>query len=186
MITEIFGENCSRAKVFDLLLSHPNTEYTKTDIAECSEIAKGTLNKFIGKLVEYEIIKPTRRIGNGQLYQINMDSTITQALNSFQNQLADIEFEKEMKECEEELEENIKIIRPFEEIVKKEHIKFTVNIKDTPYFRSIMKKSHEETVKNMVLKPPNYRPMMYNLGQTSSKGNRNLLSKNSTEIKMDV
>ncbi len=29
MITEILGENCVRAKVFDLLLSHPNTEYTK-------------------------------------------------------------------------------------------------------------------------------------------------------------
>ena len=91
MITEIFGENCKRAKVFDLLLSHPYSEYTRTDIKESTGIAMDTLNTFVGQLVEYEIIKPTKKYGNGQLYQINMDSPITQALNSFQNQLEDIE-----------------------------------------------------------------------------------------------
>ena len=116
MIAKLFGENCKRAKVFDLILSHPYSEYTKTDINEITGIARGTLNTFIDDLIEYEIIKPTKPIGNGQLYQLNMDSTITQALNSFQNQLADIEFEKEMKESGIETES----IRPFEEIVKKE------------------------------------------------------------------
>ena len=120
MLTEIFGTTCKRAKVFDLLLSHPYTEYTKTDIAECAEISRNTLDTFIDDLVEYGIINLTRRIGNGQLYQINMKSTITQALNSFQNQLADIEFEKEMEKYKEEENVDIKPIKPFEEIIKKE------------------------------------------------------------------
>ena len=120
MITEIFGENCIRAKVFDLLLSHPNTEYTKKDIADCSEISRSTLNNFIDKLVDYEIIIPTRRIGNGQLYKINLNSNITKALNSFQNQLADIEIEKEMRTYKEEIDESIEPIKPFEEIIKRQ------------------------------------------------------------------
>lgn len=120
MITEIFGAECKRAKVFDLLLSHPHMEYTKTDIAECAGISRMTLNKFIDKLVAYEIIKPTRRMRNAQLFQINMDSTITQALNSFQNQIADIEIEKMMKKYKEEVDETVKPIKPFEEIVKGE------------------------------------------------------------------
>lgn len=120
MITEIFGENCLRAKVFDLLLSHPNTEYTKKDIADCAYISRTTLNSFIDKLVDYEIIIPTRRIGNGQLYKINLNSSITKALNSFQNQLADIEIEKEMQTYKEEIDESIEPIKPFEEIIKRQ------------------------------------------------------------------
>ena len=57
---------------------------------------------------------------NAQLFQINMDSTITQALNSFQNQIADIEIEKMMKKYKEEVDETVKPIKPFEEIVKGE------------------------------------------------------------------
>ncbi len=123
MLSEIFGENCKRAKVFDLLLSHPYTEYTKTDIADCAEISRNTLDTFINDLLDYGIINKTRRIGNGQLYQINMKSTITQALNSFQNQLADIEFEKEMKTYKETVDEKINPIKPFEEIIKNEIVK---------------------------------------------------------------
>jgi predicted transcriptional regulator len=122
MIIEIFGENCIRAKVFDLLLSHPNTEYTITDMSECAEIARPTLYKFIDKLVEYGIVTHTRRIGPGKLYKINMDSSITQALNSFQNQLADIEIENEMRKYQKNLNPDTKPMKPFEEIVKNEMV----------------------------------------------------------------
>ena len=74
--------------MFDLFLSHPYSEYTKKDIADCAEISRGTLDTFIDKLVEIGILTITNNIGKFQLYQINMDSPITQALNSFQNQLA--------------------------------------------------------------------------------------------------
>lgn len=118
MITEIFGENCKRARVFDLLLSHPHSEYTKTDIAEYAEISRTTLDTFIDELVEKGILKTTNKIGNSQLYQINMDSTITQALNSFQNQLADIEIEKQLKIYEETNNVSLPVKKPFEEMAK--------------------------------------------------------------------
>lgn len=127
MITEIFGKNCIRAKVFDLLLSHPYTEYTKKDIAECAEISRATLNNFIDKLVDYGMMVPTRKIGNGQLYKINLESSIIQALNSFQNQLADIEIEKEMKRYKEEVDGSIEPSKPFEEIVRRQKTKTSSN-----------------------------------------------------------
>jgi hypothetical protein len=52
-----------------------------------------------------------------------MDSTITKALNSFQNQLADIEIEREMKAYKEEIDESIEPIKPFDEIIKRQIIK---------------------------------------------------------------
>ena len=87
MLTEFFG-NYPRIRVIDLLLSHPYTEYTKKDIAECSNVARGTLYEFFDELNKYKLIKPTRKIGNTQLYSIDMDSPAVKALNAFQNILA--------------------------------------------------------------------------------------------------
>jgi DNA-binding GntR family transcriptional regulator len=120
MITKIFGENCKRVGVIDLLLSHPHSEYTKKDISECAEISRTTLDTFIDELVEFELIEQTRSIGRGKLYRINLNSSITQALNSFQNQLADIEIEKQIIEYEKIHNTKIEIKKPFEEIVKTE------------------------------------------------------------------
>lgn len=186
MLTELFGENCIRAKVFDLLLSHPYTEYTKSDIAECAGISRTTLGKFIDKLVEYEIIKPTRQIGNGQLYQINMDSTITQALNSFQNQLADIELEKEMKIYKEEIDAEIGPIRPFEEIIKEEMVekerieKLEENI-STPasniFFNSTMDISNKPFNNIFEQSHATGAIITHNLGSVSSKKHPSMSTK---------
>lgn len=171
MITEIFGENCKRAKVFDLLLSHPYSEYTRTDIKEITGIAMDTLNSFISQLVEYGIIKPTRRYGNGQLYQINMGSPITQALNSFQNQLADIEFEKDMKEYQKNINPNIKPIKPFEEIVKKEIEKEYDAFEG--YLNSFIEKANEPIQQ---IGAETYEPVEYILAEASSSATSAILS----------
>lgn len=154
MITEIFGENCKRAKVFDLLLSHPHIEYTKSDIAELAKISRVTLDTFIDKLVDYGIIKATRKYRNSQLYQINMDSTITQALNSFQNQLADIEFEKEMIE-HQKVDPEIKPIKPFEEVVKQEMTTNEKSVDETGklgVIKLVRDVNHEITMPHSVVK----------------------------------
>lgn len=180
MLNEIFGENCKRAKVFDLLLSHPYTEYTKTDIALITGIARGTLDTFIEEIVGYGIIRPTRTIGNGQLYQINMESRITQALNSFQNQLADIEIEKEMERYRKDVNPEIKPIRPFEEIIKREKIK-TETTSDIDFDYSEFIKKITDSIQRIIEKPSEYEPTIYNLDETSSKINPNYLMKSSTK-----
>jgi predicted transcriptional regulator len=96
MLTEFFG-NYPRIRVIDLLLSHPYTEYTKIDIAECSDVARGTLYGFFEELTKYKLIKPTRKIGNTQLYSIDMDSQVVKALSAFQILLASKVIENELE-----------------------------------------------------------------------------------------
>ena len=111
MLTEFFG-NYPRIRVIDLLLSHPYTEYTKKDIAECANIARGTLYEFFDELNKYNLIKPTRKIGNTQLYSIDMDSPAVKALNAFQNILAATGIGDEVEEREkvEDIDELFKDI----------------------------------------------------------------------------
>jgi Fe2+ or Zn2+ uptake regulation protein len=101
LLTEIFG-SCPKVKVIDLLISNPWSEYTKTDIANYSGIARSTLYNFLGQLEEYGIIKPTKMVGRSQLYKVNMDSEITQLISAFQLSLADIEIGKQVKSSQKE------------------------------------------------------------------------------------
>lgn len=96
MLTEILGDY-PQVKVIDLLISHPFSEYSKKDLADGAGIARGTLYDFFPKLDEYHLIKPTRRLGNAQLYQANMESPAMQAISAFQLQLAEMEIEKQVK-----------------------------------------------------------------------------------------
>ena len=96
MLTEIFG-NCSKVKVIDLIISHPGTEYSKTDIAKLSGISRSTLYEFIEQLEEYGIIKATKKVGNIQLYELDTNSEITQLISAFQLSLADIEVDKQIE-----------------------------------------------------------------------------------------
>jgi len=80
----------------ELLLTHQNIEYTKEEIAECTEIYMDILDIFWAQLEKYKIIKPTRKMGNAQLYTANMDSEAMTALNRFQYELAEIEIEKQI------------------------------------------------------------------------------------------
>ncbi len=95
MLTDIFGET-PRVKVIDLFISHPGTEYTKTDIANYSKIARSTLYEFLEELEEYGLIKKSKKVGNAQLYTVNMGSEITKLISAFQLSLAEIEINKQV------------------------------------------------------------------------------------------
>lgn len=82
MLTEIFWAY-PQVKVIDLLLTHQNIEYTKEEIAECTENSRDILEVFWEQLEKYRIIKPTRKTGKTQLYTANMDSDAIQALKRF-------------------------------------------------------------------------------------------------------
>lgn len=95
MLTEIFWAY-PQVKVIDLLLTHQNIEYTKEEIAECTEISMNMLDIFWTQLEKYRIIKPTRKTGNAQLYTANMDSGAMLALKRFQYDLVEIEIEEQI------------------------------------------------------------------------------------------
>lgn len=96
MLTDIFGDY-PQVKVIKLLISHPHTEYTKTDIAECANISRATLYRFWDKLEKYNVVKEGRKIANSQLYSVNTESEVVKALDKFIQGLVDVEIEEQKR-----------------------------------------------------------------------------------------
>lgn len=102
-------------RVIEILITHPWSQYTKKDLSEASGISRSTLYTLLNKLETYQIIKPTRKIGNTQLYMLNQESNTTKAIMAFGKELSDIEIEKQkkiykqesMKLTDEELDEHL-------------------------------------------------------------------------------
>ena len=101
LLSEIMGDY-PQIRVIEILITHPWSEYTKKDLSEASGISRSTLYTLLDKLETYQIIKPTRRIGNTQLYMLNQESNTTRAIMTFQNELSNIETEKQKKTYKQE------------------------------------------------------------------------------------
>lgn len=104
LLTKYFG-NCPQTRVIDLLVSHPWSEFTKSEMAEGANIGRPTLYKFFNELLEDDLIEPVRKIGNTQLYKVNYNSPVIKAISECQRKLADIEAEKQVEIYEEEIDE---------------------------------------------------------------------------------
>jgi Fe2+ or Zn2+ uptake regulation protein len=96
MLTQIFGE-CSQVKLIDFLVAHPWSEFSKTELADGAQIARPTVYKLLGKLLEEKLIIETKKAGNIQLYQTNRKSQVIKYISSLQGLLADLEVEKQKK-----------------------------------------------------------------------------------------
>lgn len=96
MLNRVFGE-CSQVKLIDFLVSHPWSEFSKTELAEGSQIARPTLYKLLDKLLAENLIIKTKIVGNIQLYQTNRNSPVIKHLSALQGLLADMELEKQKK-----------------------------------------------------------------------------------------
>ena len=101
MLTKIFGE-CSQVKLIDFLVTHPWSEFSKTELAEGAQIARPTVYKLLDKLLAENIIITTKKVGNIQLYQTNRNSPVIKHISSLQELLANMEIEKQKKSFKEE------------------------------------------------------------------------------------
>lgn len=115
LLTEIMGEY-PKVRVIEILITHPWSEYTKKDLAEASGISRSTLYSIIETLETYNIIKPTRKIGSAQLYNLDLESGTTRAIMAFQKELAEIQIEKEIKKEEKEMIDNHSLVKEPNEI----------------------------------------------------------------------
>lgn len=89
MLIEILGK-CPQIKVWDFLLANPFESYTKQQIAVGSGISRSTLDKFINKLLENEIL-----FLDNSKYKLNFNSEIVKKLDSLQEYLVQKEIEKQ-------------------------------------------------------------------------------------------
>lgn len=99
MFEELFG-NCPQAKVLQFLFSAPVDEYTKQQIAIGSGISRVTLDKFINKFIENEII-----IHRNSRYILNTSSEFIRKLDIAHEEFIKFHFNKQLEELEEKYDE---------------------------------------------------------------------------------
>ena len=79
MFLEVFGDY-PVPRVLDFLLENDIFDYSKTQIAELSNVSFNTLETLWDNLLEHNMITPTRKIGNSQMYTLNRKSPIVKKL----------------------------------------------------------------------------------------------------------
>ena len=78
-IVEKFGDY-PQVRVIGFLIENDIFDYSKTEIAELSDVSFNTLKTFWSKLENSGFVKKTRRIGKSQLYKLNKDNDFVMML----------------------------------------------------------------------------------------------------------
>jgi predicted DNA-binding protein YlxM (UPF0122 family) len=89
--------NSSTARLLDFFTLYTEWDYSKTDIAENSEVSIRTVLRAIPYLEEHQIIKRTRTVGKAEMYQTNKDSPIIQHLQKTKQLIADMDVNRELE-----------------------------------------------------------------------------------------
>jgi hypothetical protein len=67
-------------KVLDFLMDNESFDYSKTDIADGTELSRATLFKVWPKLEALELIMATRTVGKAKMYRLNKKNPIVKKL----------------------------------------------------------------------------------------------------------
>lgn len=92
VLVEFFGDY-PIIRIIDFLLENRGFDYSKSEIAENSEIGIATLHQLWDKLEKFGIVKETRKYGNTRLYMLNEENTFVKILKSMAVNLAKKGFE---------------------------------------------------------------------------------------------
>ena len=95
----IFG-TLPQIKVIETLAFHSDFEYNLTELAESASVSKSTVFDMKDKLLHYQIMSPTKKVGRIQLYKFESQSPTGKLLNELSIKLADIDVEQLVKEWE--------------------------------------------------------------------------------------
>lgn len=97
MLTDLFGDY-PQVRVLDFLVESRSFDYSLTDIARMSNVARPTLYAMIEDLVELEVITETRRAGNARMFALNKENAIVKSLTKFDLELSKKLVRKELRE----------------------------------------------------------------------------------------
>jgi Fe2+ or Zn2+ uptake regulation protein len=87
MLVDIFGDY-PQVKVLDFLIENRDHDYSLSDIARGSNVARPTLYEIVDGLIELGVIEETRRIGNARMFGMNKKSPIVKSLTRFDLELS--------------------------------------------------------------------------------------------------
>jgi len=95
--TTIFREalgNSPVIRVLDFLIEGRGLDYSLTDIAENANIGWTTLHRIWDKLIQFNMVVPTREIGRAKLFKLNEENPAVEKLIKLYDTLLYLETEK--------------------------------------------------------------------------------------------
>lgn len=93
IFVEYFGSS-PYVKVLDFLIQGQEFDYSMTEVARGAGVGWSAFTKIWVKLLEREIIIPTRAIGNAKLFKLNKKNPFIEKLIKFDWELTKIETDK--------------------------------------------------------------------------------------------
>ena len=81
-------------RVLDFLIEGRGLDYSLTDIAENANIGWTTLHRIWDKLVQFNMVVPTREIGRAKLFKLNEENPAVEKLIKLYDTLLYLETEK--------------------------------------------------------------------------------------------
>ena len=79
VLLQYFGDT-PILRIIDFLLENRLFDYSKKQIIDETGLAKATFYKYWGKLVELEIVDPTRSFGKTKLYKLNEQNPVVKKI----------------------------------------------------------------------------------------------------------
>ena len=76
-------------KVLDFLMDNESFDYSKTDIAEGTELSRATLFKAWPKLEALDLITATRMVGKAKMYKLNKQNPIVKKLMELDDSISE-------------------------------------------------------------------------------------------------
>jgi DNA-binding transcriptional ArsR family regulator len=76
-------------KVLDFLMDNESFDYSKTDIAEGTELSRATLFKAWPKLEALDLITATRMVGKAKMYRLNKQNPIVKKLMELDDSISE-------------------------------------------------------------------------------------------------
>ncbi|MBU3905189.1 MAG: hypothetical protein KJ906_03510 [Nanoarchaeota archaeon] len=70
----------NHTKIFDFFLDNPRYDFTTTEVSRNAEVNRITANKITEYFLKIGIIKQSRKLGNGQLYILNIENPAVKAV----------------------------------------------------------------------------------------------------------
>ncbi len=94
---EYFGDY-PLMRVLDFLIESRGMDYSMTEIAKNSGVGWTAFSDIWPQLIEKDIVRFTRKIGNAKLYKLNLENPWVKELIKIDNLIAKLETNKLLKE----------------------------------------------------------------------------------------
>ncbi len=89
LFLQAFGKKSPVLKILDFLMDNLGSDYSKTEIAEGSDLSRGTLFSVWPRLEALELVVLTREVGRAKMYKLNKKNPVARKLIELDDAVSD-------------------------------------------------------------------------------------------------